>query len=123
MSIEQDYEFRPSNNQLHVAHLKGKFSGIGAGVKIGTQWTLGKNATLDWWIAGPFIGAMSSSFHGTDDMSDMTGSDKVKLEKDIEDVDIPLWKIDATVGNNVIDAKLKGPFYGFVAGLNLGIRF
>jgi hypothetical protein len=122
MSIEQDYEFTPSNNKKHVAHLKGKFSGIGAGLKIGTQWTLGKNTTLDWFIAGPFIGAMSSSFTGTDDMSDMTGSDKVKLEKDIESVEIPLWTTEATVGNNKIDVKLKGPFYGVVAGLNLGIR-
>ena len=92
-------------------------------MKIGTQWALGDHVTLDWWIAGPFFGTMNASFHGTDDMSDMTGSDKVKLEKDIEDVDIPLWTIDATIGNNVIDAKMKGPFYGVVAGLNLGIRF
>lgn len=114
MSISQDYEFTPSSNKLHVAHLKGKFSGIGAGVKIGAQWALGEHVTLDWWIAGPFIGAMNASFHGTDDMSDMSAQDKAELESDIESVNIPLWKIDA---------KLKGPFYGIVAGLNLGIRF
>jgi hypothetical protein len=123
MSISQDYEFTPSSNELHVAHLKGKFSGIGVGVKIGAQWALGQHVALDWWIAGPFIGAMNASFHGTDDMSDMTPADKAELESDIESIDIPLWKIDATVGNNKIDAKLKGPFYGIVAGLNLGIRF
>jgi hypothetical protein len=123
MSISQDYEFTPSNNRLHTAHLKGKFTGIGGGVKIGTQWALSKQVTLDWWIIGPFFGAMNASFHGTDDMSDMTAQDKADLEKDIESVDIPLWKIDATVGNNKIDAKLKGPFYGVTAGLSLGIRF
>jgi hypothetical protein len=123
MSISQDYEFTPSSNKLHVAHLKGKFSGIGTGVKFGAQWALGRRVTLDWWIAGPFIGAMNASFHGTDDMTDMTAQDKAELESDIESVDIPLWKIDATVGNNKIDAKLKGPFYGVLAGLNLGIRF
>jgi hypothetical protein len=123
MSISQDYEFTPSSNKLHTAHLKGKFSGIGAGVKVGAQWLLGERVTLDWWIAGPFVGAMNASFHGTDDMSDMNAQDKAGLEEDIESLDIPLWKIDATVGNNKIDAKLKGPFYGIVAGLNLGIRF
>jgi hypothetical protein len=123
MTVDQDYEFTPSSGELHVAHLKGKFSGIGAGVKFGAQWTLGQSVTLDWFIAGPFIGAMKASFHGTDDMSDMSAQDKANLEKDIEDVEIPLWKIDATVGANKIDAKLKGPFYGVVAGLSLGVRF
>jgi len=124
MQIEQDYAFTPSDNVPHLAHVKGKFDGIGAGILLGTQWALSKSLTLDWFIVGPCIGAMNSSFHGTDDMSDMSAEDKANLESDIESVDIPLWKIDATVGNNVVDAKLKGPFYGVRAfGFNLGYRF
>lgn len=57
-------------------------------------------------------------------MSDMSAADKANLESDIESVDIPLWKVDATVGNNVIDAKLKGLFYGVRAfGISIGYRF
>lgn len=124
MSIEQDYKFTPSNNKPHTAHLKGRFSGIGGGFMLGAQWPLGKHLTLDWWIVGPFIGVMDSDFHGTDDMSDMSAQDKADLESDIESVDLPLWEVDATVGNNVVDATLKGPFYGVRAfGICLGFRF
>jgi hypothetical protein len=124
MSINQDYKFTPGSNKLHTAHLTGKFSGIGGGIMLGAQWLLGKNITLDWWIVGPFYGAMKADFHGTDDMSDMSVQDKAKLESDIESVDLPLWEVDATVGNNKIDAKLTGPFYGVRAfGVSLGYRF
>lgn len=124
MNIEQDYEFTPSSGKLHVAHVKGKFDGIGGGVLLGAQWALSKNITFDWYIAGPFIGSMKASFHGTDDMSDMSAADKANLESDIESVEIPLWKVDATVGNNVVDAKLTGPFYGLRAfGFSIGYRF
>lgn len=124
MSINQDYTYTPSSGIEHTANLKGHFNGIGGGAMIGMQWTLGKNVVLDWWILGPFIGDLDAEFNGTDDMSDMSAQDKADLEKDIEDVDIPLWDIDATVGNNAVNVKLKGPFYGVRAfGISLGIRF
>ncbi|HEU4609190.1 MAG TPA: DUF3575 domain-containing protein [Chitinophagaceae bacterium] len=124
MAIEQDYTYTPSSNVEHTAHLKGNFDGIGGGLMIGAQWMLSKKISLDWWIAGPFFGSMNAKFHGTDDMSDMSQQDKNNLESDIESVDIPLWTIDATVGNNVVDVKLNGPYYGIRAfGINLGYRF
>jgi hypothetical protein len=123
MSFDNDYTYTPSSGEKHVAHVTGKFNGIGGGVMVGSQWLLSSRVTLDWWIAGPFIGTMKADFHGTDDMSDMTPQDKAELENDIESVDIPLWEIDATVGNNTIDAKLTGPFYGIRAfGISLGLR-
>jgi hypothetical protein len=124
MSFDQVYNFTPSSGKEHNAKIKGKFNGIGGGLMIGSQWLLGKNMTLDWWIMGPFIGTMNADITGTDDMSDMSAQDKADLESDIEGVDIPFWKVDATVGNNTIDAKLTGPFVGVRAfGLCLGIRF
>jgi Protein of unknown function (DUF3575) len=124
MQIEQDYAFTPSNNVPHIAHVKGQFDGIGGGILLGAQWALSRSLTLDWFIVGPFAGSMNAKFHGTDDMSDMNAQDKANLKGDIESVDIPLWKVNATVGNNIVDAKLKGPFYGVRAfGINLGYRF
>lgn len=124
MSIDQIYTFTPSSGKLHEANIKGKFKGIGGGILIGTQWALGKNVTLDWYIFGPFIGALDANFDGTDDMSDMSPADKADLEHDIESVDLGPWKVDATVGNNTINAKLDGPFVGLRAfGISLGIRF
>ena len=124
LNIDQDYRYTPANGIEHVANLRGHFNGIGGGAMIGMQWALGKNLTLDWWMLGPFIGDLDAQFSGTDDMSDLSAQDKAELERNIEDVDIPLWTIDATVGDNIVTAKIKGPFYGVRAfGINLGIRF
>ncbi|MER3498015.1 MAG: DUF3575 domain-containing protein [Chitinophagaceae bacterium] len=124
MSFDQDYEYMPSNGVKQVANVKGKFNDFGSGAMLGAQWALGKNDTLDWFIVDPFIGGMKADFHGTDDMSDLTQQDEEDREKDIESIDIPMWKIDATVGNNTIDAKLTGPFAGVRAfGISLGYGF
>lgn len=127
MKISQDYTFTPNSGKLHTAKLKGTINGVGAGVLIGTQWILGKkqNISLDWWIAGPFIGTMNGKFNGTDpDMDELSAEDRADLKSDIEGVDIPLWKVEATIGENSIDAKLKGAFYGFrTFGISLGYRF
>lgn len=124
MLLSSNYPFTTNSGVQHNPHVEGKFSGVGGGAMIGTQFLLGPSMVLDLWIVGPFIGIMNASFHGTDDMSDMTDADKAKLESDIESVNVPLWKVDATVGNNVIDVKLKGPFYGVrLAGVSFGFRF
>ena len=124
LSFTQDYTFTPSNGIEHVAAVTGKLNGVGGGAMMGVQWGLSKSLTLDWWILGPFAGVMDGNFDGICDMSDMTPEDYSNLETDIESIDIPLWKIDATVAGNVIDAKIEGPFYGLrMFGFSLGFRF
>jgi len=127
MTISQDYTFTPSTGTLHTAHMDGKIDGIGGGVMIGSQWLLGKKkrVSIDWWIVGPFFGAMDGSFHGVDPkMNELSPSDRADLKSDIEGADIPLWTVDATIGALTIDAKLKGAFYGARAmGICLGFRF
>jgi hypothetical protein len=127
MKISQDYTFTPSNGSLHNAHITGKINGIGGGVLAGAQWLLGKQQriSIDWWIAGPFIGSMNGDLVGTDPkMNELTAQDRADLENDIESVDIPLWDVDATVGANSVDVKLKGAFYGVrFLGISLGIKF
>lgn len=127
MSISQDYTFTPKSGNLHRAHMTGKIDGIGGGVMLGAQWLLGKQQriSIDWWIAGPFFGTMDGDFHGTDpDMDELDADDRADLKSDIEGVDIPLWDVEATIGDYTIDAKLKGAFYGArVFGICLGFRF
>ena len=123
-SFTGDYVFTPSNKLLHTAKVKGDLNGVGGGAMLGVQWALGKVITLDWWIVGPFIGVQNGEFNGTSDMSDMSAADKTKLESDIEAIDIPLWKIDATVSNDAVNAKISGPFVGVrMFGVCLGVRF
>ncbi|MEZ5014092.1 MAG: hypothetical protein R2794_07360 [Chitinophagales bacterium] len=126
MTHEQVYQFTSSSGKVHTPLINTTFNGVGAGEMMGVQWLLGAkdNIVLDWWILGPWIGVMSGHSHGTDDMSDMDAEDRAKLESDIENTPIPLWTIDATVGNDVVDVDLGGGFYGLRAmGLCIGIKF
>jgi len=126
MSIKDTYEFTPSSGKKHYMEVEGSFNGYGAGAMLGIQWLLGKSVTLDWWIVGPFIGVMSSKFTGVDhDTSDiLTEQDERDLEQDINDIEIPLWTLDAKVDNMKADVDLSGPFYGVrMMGLSLGVRF
>lgn len=129
MKMSQKYSFVDSDNTTHNPLISGSFSGIGAGVMLGSQWTLGKSVVLDIWLAGPFYGSQNASFHGVDDKKIINTAG---LEADIESTDIPLWKMDATVVNQtisgaekgVVDVTLTGPFIGLrMLGFTLGIRF
>lgn len=129
MKMSQEYSFVDSDNTTHKPVISGNFSGFGGGMLIGSQWTLGSAVVLDLWLAGPFVGSQKASFHGVDDKKILNTAG---LESDIESTDIPLWKMDASVVNQVIggvergvvDVKLTGPFVGVrMLGFTLGIRF
>lgn len=124
LNFEQVYSFTASNGKMHYPLIGGAINNIGGGVLFGAQWSLGGNLTFDWWIAGPVYGSTSGLLSGTDDMSDLSSADRAKLKTDIESVNIPLTKLDATVGDNKVDVKLSGPYVGVRAfGFNLGLRF
>ena len=70
------------------------------------------------------IGSSKGNLSSIDDFSYLTDADKAKLEKEIESIDIPMNKLDATVSSNRVDATLKGTYAGIRAfGLALGIKF
>lgn len=126
MSHTQLYQFTTSEGNIHKPEITTEFNGFGVGEMIGIQWLFGKqqNIVLDWWIIGPYFGYLTGTSHGTDDMSDMDAQDKTDLENDIESLNIPLWTIDATVGDGVVDADLKGAYYGSrLMGICIGIKF
>ena len=121
--FQQEYSFTASNGKEHRPVIGGTINNIGGGLLFGSQFKLGSNLTLDWWIAGPIYGSSKGELSGTDDMSDLSAADRSDLESDIESVDIPLTKIDATVESNRINVKLDGPYAGVRAfGLALGLR-
>ena len=124
MNFEQLYEFTASDGKLYHPFITGTINNFGGGILLGVQWHLGKRLTLDWWIAGPSYGTLNGDLSGTADMSAMSAADKQKLERDIEDVDLPLIKTDATVGNNRVDVKLSGSYVGLrTFGFALGFKF
>lgn len=124
MNFQQQYSFTASNGKVYNPIISGNINNIGGGILLGAQWNLSKKLTFDWWIAGPIYGSSSGDLSGTSDMSDLSAQGRADLENDIESVDIPLTKLDATVGNNRIDVKLSGAYAGVRAfGFALGFRF
>lgn len=124
MDFEQEYSFTASSGKVHNPLIGGKIKNFGGGLLFGAQWMLSNKISFDWWIAGPLYGSSNGDLWGTDDMSDLTPADRADLENDIESVDIPLTKLDATIGQNRIDVKLSGPYAGIRAfGFALGFRF
>jgi hypothetical protein len=126
MSTENVYPFVTDSLIPHEMEVKGKFSGVGAGAMIGIQWLLGNYITIDWWIVGPFIGVMNSSFDGVDNhpWDKLSAQEEADLQTDINNVDLPLWTVDAKVQDMKADVKLKGPFYGVrFMGVSAGFRF
>ncbi len=124
MTHEQVYQFTSDAGVVHKPLIETTFNGFGAGELIGIQWQIGKSMTLDWWILGPFVGVLNGESHAIDPMDDMDAQEKADLETQIEEVPIPGWTIDATVGENTIDVDLGGLFFGTrIFGLNLGVRF
>ena len=124
MSFEQKYQFTASNDIVYNPLIKGTINNFGGGLLIGAQWALSNKITLDWWIAGPLYGSSKGHLKGTDDFSTMSDDDMRDLENDIEDFDIPLTKVEATVAQNQVDVKLTGPYAGIRAfGIALGFRF
>lgn len=124
MELEQVYQFTASSGKVHNPLISGNINNIGGGVLLGAQWLLGKTVSLDWWIAGPSVGSTNGLLTGTDDMSDLSASDRSDLKSDIESTQIPLTNVEATIGSNQIDVKLTGGYVGLRAlGLTLGLRF
>lgn len=124
MNFEQVYSYTAGNGKMHYPVIGGKINNFGGGLLFGAQWKLSKNLNFDWWIAGPLYGSSSGNLVGLDDMSDLSAADRADLENDIESVDLPLTKLDATIGQNRIDVKLSGPYVGIRAfGFALGLRF
>jgi hypothetical protein len=129
MKMSQNYSFVDSDNTTHNPLISGTFTGIGGGLLLGAQWKLGKSVALDLWLAGPFYGSQKGEFNA---VNDKKITNTAGLEADIENTDLPLWNMDATVTNQtisgvqraVIDVNLTGPFIGLrMLGFTVGIRF
>lgn len=105
------------------ATLKG-FSG---GIMLGAQWLIAKRVTFDWYIVGGHYGSVSGDLTAKVDLSMLSEQDKAELEEEIEDMfeysDGKSY-VDATVKDNGMFGKVKGPFGGIRAvGFNIGIAF
>ena len=102
--------------------MSGKLTGNTVGLLLGSQWSLGKNISLDWWILGPHYGSGKGDFSGIASQP-LTAEEQNDLRQELEDFSIPLTKKTVSVNSNGANVKLDGPFGGVRAGLLIGIRF
>ena len=102
----------------------GKVNTITAGIQFGSQFSLGKNIVLDWWIFGPNYGSASGTLTLTTSLNAQEQSD---LKNQLEDLknNVPLNTIKSyTVSSTGASVVAKGPWGGFRGlGICLGFRF
>ena len=102
----------------------GKLSTSTGGLQLGTQFSLGKNVVLDWWILGPNYGSASGTLNFA---STLTAQEQTDLKTELEKIknDVPFNAIKSyTVSSTGASIIAKGPWGGLRGlGFSLGIRF
>lgn len=100
----------------------GKLTANTFGLQFGAQFNLGKNIILDWWIAGPHYGTSKGDFAGVTDRT-LTPFEQAELQKELDNIDLPIGDIEAKANANGATIKISGPWAGIRSGLSLGYRF
>lgn len=102
----------------------GKLNTTTGGLQFGSQFSLGKNIVLDWWIFGPNYGSASGTLSLT---TALTQSEQDNLKTELEKIknDVPFNVIKSyTVSSTGASIVAKGPWGGIRSGgFSLGFRF
>lgn len=125
MEMNQVYAFTASNGLRYYPDVDGSLNYFAGGLLLGYQIPVGNRINIDLWIAGPYVGSMNGSFVAIDYKADMNETIRNDLKRDIENFEIPLVTIDATVDKpNQVDVLLGGGVLGVRAmGFAVGFRF
>ena len=111
------------NETYHEVNFKGKLTGHTLGVIIGSQWSIKNRFIIDWSIAGPHWGISNGNFVGITNYT-LDQNDKDKIINAINDLDIPLTKLNYEFpAPNVAKMKFNGPWGGVRVGLSVGYKF
>lgn len=103
-------------------NMGGKLSANTFGLQFGAQFNLGKHIILDWWIVGPHYGTSKGDFDGKTNRT-LTPNEQAELQKELDDLELPLGDIKAKANANGATINISGPWGGLRSGLSLGYRF
>ncbi|HLW50159.1 MAG TPA: hypothetical protein VKZ78_04245 [Sphingobacteriaceae bacterium] len=126
-----EFEVRLENDQVPDEHqgeltkkfdLDGKIKGFSGGLLFGAQWRLGKSVYLDWWFLGASYGSANGNLNAISS-ENLPQEWQDALRERLENLDVPLLKIDPSVHSKGVDSKISGPWAGIRSGLSLGIKF
>ncbi len=121
------YEFQTIESgvtETHYVELEGNVTGNSFGVLFGKQWFLGdsRNWVLDFNILGGHYGFSNGELIAVSSQR-LSPERQRELQKELDELDVPLVTIDATANENGATAKVSGPWAGLRFGLALGYRF
>lgn len=109
-------------DQTYTVRLSGDLTGHTGGILLGSQWHLGKNISLDLWIAGPGIGGAKGNMVGIANQT-LPAEAQQELRTYLEDIDIPFAKEKVSVNANGARIDLSGSWAGVRTGILLAFRF
>ncbi|MCF8342596.1 MAG: DUF3575 domain-containing protein [Chitinophagaceae bacterium] len=92
------------------------------GFLLGSQWSLSKWVSFDWWIIGPQYGSGSGSLSGVSPQT-LNAQAQADLTKELNNISIPYATKKVTVTANSAKMDIDGPWAGVRAGLALGVKF
>lgn len=123
-TLSLNYPFEVDNGPTTSSQeipLSGSLNTITGGLLLGSQFTLAKNITLDWWIFGPQYGSSNGTISGKKQLST---NEQNALRDQLTDIeDVPIVKATYVVDGNGATVNFKGPWAGIRAGLSLGYKF
>ena len=119
VNFEYSSNVVPSKENIDMG---GKLTANTFGLQLGAQFNLGKHIILDWWIVGPHYGTSKGDFDGKTDRT-LTPFEQAELQKELDDIELPLSDIDAKANQNGATIKISGPWGGIRSGISLGYRF
>ena len=101
----------------------GKLNAVTGGLQLGSQFSLGKNVVLDWWIFGPNYGSANGTLNFAAALTPAEQADIDQAIKDLKD-DLPFDAIKShSVSSTGAVVNVKGPWAGLRGlGFSLGIR-
>lgn len=114
-----NYEFE-SNNMTETIPLNGKLNTFTGGVLLGAQWRIANKVYFDWSIFGPQYGFSSGELAG---VKTLNADEQQSLRDNLNDIDLPVGKIESTVTANGATVKVNGPWAGIRANIGIGYRF
>lgn len=116
------FEYTDDSAQQQNFKTDASISANTVGLLIGTQFNLGKNLVLDWWILGAQYGGAQGTLTGVSS-KDLTANEQAALKSELDDLSVPFVTLENTVNAKGVDSKIEGPFAGLRAGLSIGYRF
>lgn len=104
-----------------TALFNGKLTNSLVGLMLGSNFTLSKRLTLDWWILGAGIGSASGNLVAAIALNPL---EQQNLRDELDSIEIPFTTIKSTVNSNGATVTTTGSMAGIRGlGINLGIRF